>query len=146
VRKNLARTELAWLRRGAPARTRKPKARIEAATALVQGRAQAAARSGDLDLHLGTPRLGGMVVDLHGVGHRFGDGPWLFQGVDLALDRRERLGVGGVNGTGKSTLLAIIAGRMEPVEGRAERGTTVQLGYYGQLTRQLDPTARVREV
>ncbi len=146
VRKNLARTELAWLRRGAPARTRKPKARIEAATALVEGRAQAAARAGDLDLHMGTPRLGDKVVDLHGVGHRFGSEPWLFRGVDLALDRRERLGVVGVNGTGKSTLLDIIAGRIEPVEGAVEVGTTVQLGYYDQLTRQLDPTARVREV
>ena len=57
-RRNLARSELAWLRRGAPARTSKPKARIEAATEIVNGRAQAAAASGDLPLHTGTPRLG----------------------------------------------------------------------------------------
>jgi ABC transport system ATP-binding/permease protein len=146
VRRNLARAELAWLRRGAPARTRKPKARIEAATAIVEGRPEAAARPGDLDLHFGTPRLGDKVVELAGVGHRFGDDPWLFKGVDLALDPRERLGVVGVNGTGKSTLLDIIAGRIAPLEGRIERGVTVSLGYYDQLTRQLDPTARVREV
>ncbi|QGG97124.1 ATP-binding cassette domain-containing protein [Actinomarinicola tropica] len=146
VRRNLARSELAWLRRGAPARTRKPKARIEAATALVEGRPEVAARAGALDLHLGTPRLGDKVVDLHGVGHRFGDGPWLFRGVDLALDRRERLGIVGVNGTGKSTLLDIVAGRTIPAEGAVDTGTTVALGYYDQMTRELDPQARVREV
>jgi ABC transport system ATP-binding/permease protein len=146
VRRNLARSELAWLRRGAPARTRKPKARIEAATAIVEGRPEAAARSGELDLHLGTPRLGDKVIELHGVGHRFGDGPWLFRGVDLALDRRERLGVVGVNGTGKSTLLDIIAGRIAPLEGTVDSGATVSLGYYDQLTRELDPSARAREV
>src|SRR5690606_15787349 len=69
TRRNLARTELAWLRRGAPARTSKPKARIEAATAIVEGRPQAAARSGDLPLHTGTPRLGDRVIELHGVTH-----------------------------------------------------------------------------
>ena len=146
VRRNLARAELAWLRRGAPARTRKPKARIEAATAIVEGRPEAAARQGDLDLHLGTPRLGDKVVDLHGVGHRFDDGPWLFRGVDLTLDRRERLGIVGVNGTGKSTLLDILAGRLAPTEGTVDTGSTVALGYYDQMSRELDPRARVREV
>jgi ATP-binding cassette subfamily F protein uup len=146
VRRNLARAELAWLRRGAPARTRKPKARIEAATAIVEGRPDAPARAGDLDLHFGTPRLGDKVIELRGVGHRHGDGDWLFRGLDLALDPRERLGIVGVNGTGKSTLLDVMAGRIEPAEGRVERGTTVSLGYYDQLTRELDPTARVREI
>ena len=146
VRRNLARDELAWLRRGAPARTRKPKARIEAATAIVEGRPQAAARSSELDLHFGTPRLGDKVVELSGVGHRFGDDPWLFRDLDLALDRRERLGVVGVNGTGKSTLLDIVAGRLRPTEGSVEVGPTVSLGYYDQLTRELPPTVRVREV
>jgi ABC transport system ATP-binding/permease protein len=146
VRRNLARSELAWLRRGAPARTRKPKARIEAATALVEGRADAAARPGELDLHFGTPRLGDKVVELAGVGHRFGGDPWLFRNVELALDPRERLGVVGVNGTGKSTLLDIIAGSITPLEGTVELGSTVSLGYYDQLTRDLDPAARAREV
>jgi len=145
VRRNLARTELAWLRRGAPARTRKPKARIEAATALVQGRAQAAARTGDLDLTLGTPRLGDKVVEAKGVGHRFGDGPWLFQGVDLSLDRRERLGVVGPNGAGKSTLLDILAGRLTPAEGIVEHGTTVVLGLFDQRGPDLDPDVRARQ-
>src|SRR4051812_857530 len=67
VRRNLARKELAWLRRGAPARTSKPKARIASATALVTGKAQAAARTGDMPLHNETPRLGDQVLELHGV-------------------------------------------------------------------------------
>ena len=73
-RRNLARAELAWLRRGAPARTRKPQARIEAATALVERAARGApARTGDLPLHVDTPRLGDQVVELHGVGDGYGD-------------------------------------------------------------------------
>ncbi len=144
-RRNLARTELAWLRRGAPARTSKPKARIESATRIVEGRPQAAARSGDLPLHAGTPRLGDRVVELHGVGHRFDDGPVLFEGLDLLLDPRERLGIVGPNGVGKSTLLDIMAGRTAPSEGRREVGSTARLGYYDQRGRELDPDVRVRD-
>jgi ATP-binding cassette subfamily F protein uup len=144
-RRNLARKELAWLRRGAPARTRKPKARITAATAVVQGGPQAAAREGSLDLYLGTPRLGDKVIELHGVGHRWGDGPMLFEGVDLLLDNRERLGVVGPNGSGKSTLLSLLAGEVAPVAGTVERGPTVRLGYYDQTGVALDPAMRVRE-
>jgi len=144
-RRNLARSELAWLRRGAPARTSKPKARIEAATAVVEGRAEAAARSGDLPLHAGTPRLGDRVVELHGAGHRFDDGPFLFRGLDLLLDPRERLGIVGPNGTGKSTMLDIMAGRINPAEGRVDVGTTVRIGYYDQRGRELDPAQRVRD-
>jgi ATP-binding cassette subfamily F protein uup len=144
-RRNLARAELAWLRRGAPARTSKPKARIERATAVVEGRPQAAARAGDLPLHAATPRLGDRVVELHGVGHRFEGAGRLFGGIDLLLDPRERLGVVGPNGTGKSTLLEILAGRLTPSEGRVEVGSTARIGYYDQRGRDLDPSVRVRD-
>ena len=143
TRRNLARRELAWLRRGAPARTRKPRARIDAATAIVEGGPQAAARDGDLPLHLGTPRLGDKVVELHGVGHRFGDGPPLFEGLDLLLDNRERIGILGANGVGKTTLLEIIAGRLAPAWGTVEQGPTVRVGYYDQTGASLDPEMRV---
>lgn len=146
VRRNLARTELAWLRRGAPARTAKPKARIASATALVEGKAEAAARKGDLDLSFGTPRLGDKVLSLHGVGHRFEGGRWLFRNVDLDIGPDERLGIVGPNGVGKSTLLDILAGRLEPTEGTVERGPTVRLGVYDQRGRELDLSARVRDV
>ncbi|MGE0307936.1 MAG: ABC-F family ATP-binding cassette domain-containing protein [Acidimicrobiia bacterium] len=146
TRKNLARSELAWLRRGAPARTSKPKARIEAAKELIEGRMQAAARSGDLDLSsLGTSRLGTKVVELEGVGHRFDDQAWLFRGLDLLVEPGDRLGIVGPNGAGKSTLLEIIAGRITPAEGTVERGATVNLGYHDQLGVQLDPDMRVRD-
>ena len=144
-RRNLARTELAWLRRGAPARTSKPKARIASATEIVTGRPEAAARSGELPLHVGTPRLGDRVVELQGVGHTRGGSEPLFSGVDLLLDPRERLGIVGANGAGKSTLLDIIARRLEPDAGTVEWGSTVRLGYYDQTGRQLDPTQRVRD-
>ena len=150
VRRNLARAELAWLRRGAPARTRKPKARIAAATAIVEGRAPAPDRAGDLDLAGGgqwggTPRLGDKVVRLHGVGHAFGAGPPLFERLDLDLGPGDRIGLVGPNGSGKSTLLDVIAGRLVPAEGTVETGPTVRLGYYDQTGRDLDPTQRVRE-
>jgi ATP-binding cassette subfamily F protein uup len=145
TRRNLARTELAWLRRGAPARTRKSKARVERAVQLIEGRPDAPARSGELDLLFAdTPRLGDLVVELHGVGHAFDGSPALFDGLDLALDRRDRLGIVGVNGSGKSTLLDIIAGRREPTAGRVVRGSTVRIGYYDQIGRTLDPNQRVR--
>ena len=146
VRRNLARSELAWLRRGAPARTRKPQARIDAATAIVEGRPEAPARLGELDLAFGAPRLGDTVVELRGVGHRFEGGPWLFRGIDLALDPRERLGVVGPNGAGKSTLLDVLAGRLVPTEGEVLVGQTVALGVYDQTGRELDPGLRVDEV
>jgi ATP-binding cassette subfamily F protein uup len=146
VRRNLARKELAWLRRGAPARTSKPKARIASATAVVAGRAQAAARSGELPLHAEVPRLGDQVVELHGVGHRFGpDAPWLFRHVDLLLDPRERLGVVGPNGAGKTTLLQVLAGRLAPEEGQVVRGSTVRLAMWDQRGADLDPDQRVRD-
>ena len=169
VRRNLARSELAWLRRGAPARTRKPKARIAAATAIVEGRgtdksgtprAPGEDRPGDLDFGTAgggasTPRLGDKVVKLHGAGHRFGDGAFLFSGLDLDLEPGGRLGVVGPNGSGKSTLLEILSGRLVPTAGRVEVGTTVRLAYYDQRAwgagyprgdGDLDPALRVREV
>ena len=147
VRRNLARRELEWLRRGAPARTSKPRARIEAAEALLAGRPKAAARPGDAPpLHFGTPRLGDFVVELAGVGHRYADGEWLFRDVDLALDPRERLGIVGLNGAGKSTLLSILSGLVEPAEGNRRVGPTAVVGMFDQHGIDLDPEARVRNV
>ena len=145
VRRNLARTELEWLRRGAPARTSKPKARIEAATAIVEGRPEAPARRGELDLSFGAPRLGDNVVELADIGHRFGEGPWLFRGVDLSIDRRERLGIVGPNGAGKSTLLNVIGGRLTPLTGSVGRGATVAIGMFDQRGGDLDPAMTVEQ-
>ncbi len=149
VRRNLARVELAWLRRGAPARTRKSKARIASATTIVEGGPPPPDRPGALDLGaarrgVSTPRLGDRVVVLHGVGHRYGNDPWLFADVELDLGPGDRLGIVGPNGSGKSTLLDVMAGRLAPAAGRVEIGPTVRLGYYDQVGRELDPTLTVR--
>jgi ATP-binding cassette subfamily F protein uup len=144
-RRILARQELAWLRRGAPARTRKSKAHTERALAVINHEVDAPARQGDLALHAEMPRLGDQVIELRKVGHGHGD-RWLFRNTDLLLGPGDRLGIVGFNGTGKSTLLDIIARRSAPREGEVVIGPTVQLGYHDQLGVELDPEQRVREV
>ncbi len=146
VRRNLARTELAWLRRGAPARTSKPKARIEAAKALVDGRPEGPARPAKLHLEFPTPRLGDVVVELDDVTVSTPDGRVLCEGFELLLDNRERLGIVGPNGAGKTSLLDVIAGRRQPDRGTVTVGSTVEVGYYDQMGITLDPKARAREV
>jgi ABC transport system ATP-binding/permease protein len=145
VRRNLAVKELAWLRRGAPARTAKPKARIATATALVQGKAQAAARTGDLALSMGSQRLGSKGIEVRGVSFSWPDGSEVLRGVSAAFEPGDRVGVVGPNGAGKSTLLDLVAERLEPTSGSIERGATVKIGYYDQLGRDIDLTRRVRE-
>ncbi len=146
VRRNLAKTELAWLRRGAPARTSKPKARIESAKALVEGKPEGPARPSQLHLEFPTPRLGDVVVELEDVSVATPDGRMLCEGVELRLDNRERLGIVGPNGVGKTSLLDVIAGRRQPQSGTVNVGSTVEMGYYDQMGALLDPKARAREV
>ena len=145
TRRNLARTELAWLRRGAPARTSKPKARIATATALVEARPDAPARAGDLTLAMGSQRLGSKGVELRDVAFAWPDGTQVLQRVDLALEPGDRIGIVGPNGAGKSTLLDLVAGRITPTAGAIDLGATVKVGYYDQLGRDLDLSMRVRE-
>ena len=146
TRRNLARTELAWLRRGAPARSTKPKARIATATALVESRADAPARSGDLSLAMGSRRLGSKGIELRDVGFSWPDGTPVLTSVSLDLEPGDRIGIVGPNGAGKSTLLDLISGRLRPVAGSVDRGSTVTIGSYDQLGRDLDNSARVRDV
>jgi len=146
TRRNLARRELAWLRRGAKARSRKPQARIDAAVRLIEGAPAPAVRSAELERPSDTPRLGDKVIECTGVGFRYGEGPMVLSGVDLALGRRERLGIVGANGSGKSTLLDLLAGRRHATVGSIEVGPTVVVGYYDQLGMELDLGARVQEL
>jgi ABC transport system ATP-binding/permease protein len=145
VRRNLARTELAWLRRGAPARSTKPKARIATATAIVEARADAPARAGDLSLGMGSQRLGSKGVEAFDVSFAWPDGTQVLAGLSLALEPGARIGIVGPNGAGKSTLLDLVAGRLTPTAGSIDRGSTVTVGYYDQLGRKLDVNLRVRE-
>ena len=134
-RQNLARKELAWLRRGAPARTSKPKFRIDAANALISDvpelRDPIALRS------LAVSRLGKDVVDLLDVSVAYGD-LQVLDDVEWRIAPGERTGVLGVNGAGKSTLLGLIAGTVEPTAGRVKRGKTVKVATLTQRLDELD--------
>ncbi len=148
TRKNLARRELAWLRRGAPARTSKPKARIATAEALIARGPQASAREGDLGLTFGSARLGSKGIEVSGVGFSWPDAradDAVLEPFDHAFEPGDRVGVVGPNGAGKSTLLDLLAGRLHPTLGSIETGRTVKIGYYDQLGRDLDVDQRVRD-
>ena len=146
TRRNLARRELAWLRRGAQARSRKPHARIDAARRLIDDRPVSEVRPIAIETEGQTPRLGDKVVECTGVGFRYEGGPMVLCGVDLMLGRRERLGLVGANGTGKSTLLDLLAGRRRPTIGSVDVGPTVVAGYYDQTGSTLDVQARVQDL
>ncbi len=128
-RQNLMRKELAWLRRGAPARTSKPKFRIDAANALI---ADVPPLRNPIELaKLATARLGKDVIDLLDVSVSFGDRTVL-RDVEWRIGPGERTGIVGANGAGKSTLLGLIAGTVTPDSGRVKRGKTVQLAMLDQ--------------
>ena len=144
-RQNLMRKELAWLRRGAPARTSKPKFRIDVANALI---ADVPPPRDRVELsRLATARLGRDVVDLLDASVAF-DGRPVLRDVEWRIGPGERTGLLGANGAGKSTLLALIAGTLEPTSGVVRRGKTVRIGVLDQGLRELDEVAgdRVREV
>jgi ATP-binding cassette subfamily F protein uup len=146
VRRNAARRELEWLRRGAPARSTKPKARVDAARAIVDARAPAPARAGELDLTLGSARLGSTGVEFESVTFGYtNDDDAVFANFTHSFDPGDRVGVVGANGAGKTTLLELIAGRLTPRSGTIVTGRTVRIGYYDQTGRDLDLTQRVRD-
>ena len=136
-RQNLMRKELAWLRRGAPARTAKPKFRIAAANALI---ADVPPLRNSVELaKLATARLGKDVIDLHDVSVSFGGRPVL-RGIEWRIAPGERTGIVGANGAGKSTLLGLLAGTVVPDHGRVKRGKTVRLAI---LDQQAGPLADI---
>ncbi|HUV58409.1 MAG TPA: ABC-F family ATP-binding cassette domain-containing protein [Acidimicrobiales bacterium] len=145
-RRNLAREELAWLRRGAKARSRKPQARVDAAKRLIAHREPEAARPSDLDLGVAMHRLGDTVLELTDVAVAYGEAPPVLHGVNLLIGPGDRLGVLGANGTGKSTLLHVLAGRQAPTSGTVTTGRTVVIGYYDQHGETLDLDARVQDI
>lgn len=104
-------------------------------------------RTWDMKLDFLTiPPSGTNVAVLEHIGHRYGDGPWLFRDVNFTLRSGERLVLLGANGTGKSTLLRILVGLLTPTEGRARLGSHVQIGYFAQEGETLDPRLTPLEV
>jgi ATPase subunit of ABC transporter with duplicated ATPase domains len=128
-RQNLMRKELAWLRRGPPARTSKPKFRIDAANQLI---ADMPPLRNTVELaKLATARLGKDVIDLLDVSVSY-EGRSVLRDVEWRIGPGERTGIVGANGAGKSTLLGLIAGTVAPDTGRVKRGKTVQLAVLDQ--------------
>ena len=128
-RQNLMRKELAWLRRGAPARTSKPKFRIDAANELIAG--EPPVRDTVALTQLATSRLGRDVIDVLDVDAGYGD-TTVLEDVTLHIGPADRIGILGPNGAGKSTLLALITGDLEPLAGRVKRGKTVTVRQVSQ--------------
>jgi ABC transport system ATP-binding/permease protein len=148
-RRNLARKELAWLQRGARARTTKAKFRVETANALIA--AEPPARDSVELTRMATARLGKTVLELEDVTLAVGDGAQqrtLLDQVTWQLGPGDRVGVAGVNGSGKTSLLSVLAGTPAPglhEDGTVIRGKTVRLAYLSQELAELDPDQRVRD-
>ncbi|MCU1474069.1 ABC-F family ATP-binding cassette domain-containing protein [Amnibacterium sp.] len=135
-RQNLLRKELAWLRRGAPARTSKPRFRIDAATVLI---ADEPPPRNTVELHrLATARLGKDVVDLIDASAGY-EGRPVLEHLEWRIAPGERTGILGRNGAGKSTLLALIDGSVPPLAGRVKRGSTVRIRRLSQQLEELLP-------
>lgn len=146
-RQQLVKKELAWLRRGAPARTSKPKFRIEAANAVIADVPEP--RDSVSLAKMATARLGKDVLDLESVTYSVpvpdgGGARTLFDDVTLRLAPGERVGIVGVNGAGKSTLMRLLDGQIAPDAGRVRRGKTVQTAILTQDVTELDEVSHLR--
>jgi ABC transport system ATP-binding/permease protein len=140
-RQNLMRKELAWLRRGPPARTSKPKFRIDAANQLI---ADVPPLRNTVELaKLATARLGKNVVDLLDVSVSF-EGQSVLRHIEWRIGPGERSGIVGANGAGKSTLLGLITGAVHPDTGKVKHGKTVRLAMLDQQGDELAPLAADR--
>ncbi len=138
-RQNLLRKELAWLGRGAPARTAKPKFRIDAALTLI---ANEPPPRDQLELSkLATQRLGKDVVDFEDVSYQTEDGKTILNNVTWRLGPGDRIGLLGANGAGKTTLLGLMTGELSPASGRIKIGKTVKFAKLSQDVRELDEFA-----
>ena len=136
-RQNLLRKELAWLGRGAPARTAKPKFRIDAALNLIAN--EPPPRDAIELTKLATARLGKDVVDLEDVSYQTADGKTILSHVTWRLGPGDRIGLLGANGAGKTTLLGLVTGELQPTSGRVKVGKTVKFAKLSQDVRELEP-------
>ena len=142
-RDRLYKQELAWMRKGAKARTTKQKARIDRFEAL-EGEVGKDRGGESLDMSLGGARLGKKVLEVRDVDCGY-EGRTLVRDFDAIVQRDDRIGIVGPNGSGKSTLLNVLAGRLAPSRGEVDVGPTVKIGYFTQEHAEMDGAQRVIE-
>jgi ABC transport system ATP-binding/permease protein len=141
-RANLVRKELAWLRRGPPARTSKPRFRIDAANALIAE--EPPPRDGVELVRFASARLGRTVYDVLDATVEIG-GRVLLEHLTWLVGPGDRIGIAGVNGSGKTSLMRLLVGDLAATAGRVVRGVTVRPAYLSQDVVELPPTLRVLE-
>ena len=139
-RQSVLRMELEWAKRGCRARSTKQRARLERLEALKAGKAPI--RDAALEIDASAARMGKKTIELHHISKRYGE-KVLIDDFDHIVLRNQRLGIIGPNGCGKSTLIKIIAGLVEPDRGSVEIGETIKLGYFAQEVPDMDTDQRV---
>jgi len=141
-RQNLLRRELAWIKRGAKARSTKQKARIQRFEELRDKEPDFIENK--IEISVGSSRLGRKVIEIYDISKSYGE-KQVIRDFSYILLRDDRVGIVGPNGIGKSTLLNIIAGKTEPDSGRVEIGDTVRIGVFSQETYHMDDDMRAIE-
>ena len=138
-RQNLIRTELAWVRRGAKARTTKQKARLQRFDELTNR--EVITPDENMDISVGSSRLGNKIIEIHNISKTFGD-KTVINNLEYTLARHDRIGIIGKNGQGKSTLIKILNGELTPDSGEIEIGETVKIGCFTQDDAHMDLNMR----
>lgn len=141
-RQNLLRTELAWMRRGAQARSTKQKARIERFEELSNRKVEL--QGPKMEMSLGSTRLGKTVIEIENVDYEL-NGEKIINDFSYVVLRNDRVAIIGKNGSGKTTLLNLIAGKVEPTNGIIKIGQTVKIGYFCQSNVDMDERLRAIE-
>ncbi|MDA8227972.1 MAG: ABC-F family ATP-binding cassette domain-containing protein [Desulfitobacterium hafniense] len=140
-RQNRLRNELAWIKKGAKARTTKQKARIERFEQLQADKPLE--QIGQVEITAGATRLGKKVLECTNLQKEFPGRGVVINNFNYILLRDDRIGIIGPNGSGKSTLLNLLAGRISPDSGEIDRGLTVNIGYFSQENNEMNPNLRV---
>lgn len=138
-RQNLLRKELAWVRRGAKARTTKQKARLQRFDELVNSEKNVIDEK--MDISVGSSRLGNKIIEIHNISKSF-ENKKVIDNLDYTLARHDRIGIIGKNGLGKSTLINILDGKIKPDSGEIEIGETVKIGCFSQDDSHMHPDMR----